>query len=99
MFSLQRALGEDAKILDLLESCATEACNSVAALRTLLGQGNGAPSIATFRNVRKKEKELLGSVENALLHSLVLAMEREDIQALGDSLYRVPKTVDNFAHR
>jgi uncharacterized protein Yka (UPF0111/DUF47 family) len=26
-------------------------------------------------------------------------MEREDIQALGDSLYRVPKTVDNFAHR
>ena len=99
MFSLQRALGEDDKILDLLESCADEACHSVAALRTLVSQSPNAPNLATFRSVRKKEKELLGTVAESLLHSLLLAMEREDVQALGDSLYRVPKTVDNFAHR
>jgi uncharacterized protein len=99
MFSLQRTLGQDGAILELLEACADEACESVAALRTLVTQKPAPLSLETFRSVRKKEKELLGDLAERLLHSLVLAMEREDIQALGASLYRVPKTVDNFAHR
>ena len=99
MFSLQRVVGEDGKILELLQLCAEEACHSVAALRTLTSQPISGASLATFRSARKKEKELLGSVADALLHSLVLAIEREDVQALGDSLCRVPKTVDNFARR
>src|SRR5687767_5120622 len=99
MFSLQRTLGQDSAILELLEACAVEACQSVAALKTLVTEPVGAASLETFRNVRKKEKALLSHLSERLLHCLVLAMEREDIQALGDSLYRVPKTVDNFAHR
>jgi uncharacterized protein len=99
MFSLQRTLGEDDRILDLLEACASEACHSVGALKTLVTQTGNPPSLATFREVRKKEKELLGTVAETVLRALVLALEREDIQELGDSLYRVPKTVDNFAHR
>jgi len=98
MFSLQRALGEDDRVLDLLESCALEACESVAALQKLLAKGETA-ALATFSKVRKREKQLLEALTETLLHSMVLAMEREDIQALGDALYRVPKTVDNFAHR
>jgi uncharacterized protein len=98
MFSLQRALGEDDQVLDLLESCALEACESVAALQKLLAKGETA-ALATFSKARKREKELLETLAETLLHSMVLAMEREDIQALGDALYRVPKTVDNFAHR
>jgi uncharacterized protein len=98
MFSLQRALGEDRRILDLLESCAVAACQSVSAMKKLLSQ-QGPPSLTDFRKVRKVEKELLGNVEELLLRSLVLALEREDVQALANSLYRIPKTVDNFAHR
>ena len=98
MFSLQRALGEDRKILDLLESCAGAACQSVGAMKQLLAQE--APGrLDEFRTARKAEKELLGNMEELLLHSLVLAFEREDVQALANSLYRIPKTVDNFAHR
>src|SRR5687767_13108513 len=99
MFSLQRALGEDSKILELLESCATEASRSIAALNILLRNRNDPASLITFRATRKREKELLGSVEETLLHALVLALEREDVQALADRLYRIPKTIDNFAHR
>jgi len=98
MFSLQRALGEDDRVLDLLESSALEACESVAALQKLLAGGETA-ALATFSKARKREKKILEALAETLLHCLVLAMEREDIQALGDALYRIPKTVDNFAHR
>jgi uncharacterized protein len=98
MFSLQRALGEDDKILALLESSAHEACDSVVALRQLLAHET-TPDLEPFHAVRKKEKALLEKLADALLRSQVLAMEREDVQALADALYRVPKTVDNFAHR
>ena len=82
-----------------MESCALEAQQSVDALKALLAE-NGAPRrLETFRNVRKKEKQLLANVAEALRHSLVLAMEPEDVEELVESLYRVPKTVDNFAHR
>ena len=99
MFSLQRALGEDGKILDVLDECALEACQSVRSLKALLAHSGGPVTLETFRGLRKREKALLGTVEEKLLHSLVLALEREDVQALADCLYRVPKTVDNFANR
>lgn len=98
MFSLQRSLGQDDEILSLLESSAGEACESVGALKTLLTHTNGQ-NLERFQLARKKEKALREQLAETLQHMLVLAMEREDIQALSDSLYRVPKTVDNFAHR
>lgn len=99
MFSLQRALGEDTAILNLLEACAVEACQSVGALRTLVTQTENPPSLAAFRETRKKEKQLIETIDETLLHALVLALEREDVEDLAESLYRIPKTVDNFAHR
>jgi uncharacterized protein Yka (UPF0111/DUF47 family) len=98
MFSLQRSLGQDEQILSLLESCAVEACESVAALKTLVAHTSGQ-NLERFQAARKKEKALLETLAETLQHVLVIAMEREDVQDLGDSLYRVPKTVDNFAHR
>jgi len=98
MFSLQRAIGQDEEILHLLESCAVEACESVAALNRLVTHTSGA-NLEQFEAARKKEKALLETLADTVSHTLVLAMEREDIEALGDALYRVPKTVDNFAHR
>jgi len=98
MFSLQRSLGQDEEILSLLESSAVEACESVAALKTLIAHTNGQ-NLERFHASRKKEKALMERLAETLQRMLVLAMEREDIQALANSLYRVPKTVDNFAHR
>lgn len=98
MFSLQRSLGQDDEILGLLESSAVEACESVGALKTLVTHTSGQ-NLERFQAARNKEKALRDQLAETLQHMLVLAMEREDIQALSDSLYRVPKTVDNFAHR
>ena len=99
MFSLQRAVGQDDEVLSLLEASAKEACASVAALKTLVTDPGHAPNLERFRAVRKKQKQILETLANTLLYTLVLAMEREDIDELGESIYRVPKTVDNFAHR
>ncbi|HKQ37810.1 MAG TPA: pit accessory protein [Verrucomicrobiae bacterium] len=98
MFSLQRTLAQDGRILSLLESSAIEACDSITALNRLVTRTNGQ-NLERFHAARKKEKALRQKLAHTVQHALVLAMEREDIQALGDSLYRVPKTVDNFAHR
>ena len=99
MLSLQRLLGEDDRFLSLLEASALDASQSVAALKALLKHDPRAPSLKTFANLRQKQKELAGQIEDLLFRALVVAMEREDIEALADSLYRIPKTVEKFAER
>ena len=99
MLSLQRLLGEDERFLALLEASATDASQSVGALKALLSQGGSRPSLKPFAVLRQKQKELAGQIEELLVRALVVAMEREDIEALADSLYRIPKTVEKFAER
>src|SRR5688572_5344958 len=99
MLSLQRLLGEDHRFLSLLEASAVDASESVAALEALLSHGSSAPSLKTFASLRHKQKELAGQIEELLFRALVVAMEREDIEALTDTLYRIPKTVEKFAER
>jgi uncharacterized protein Yka (UPF0111/DUF47 family) len=99
MLSLQRLLGEDKRFLDLLGSSATEACQSVATLRRLLTDKSNAPSLKSFAVLRHKEKDLTNEIAELLIRALVVAMEREDIEALADALYRIPKTVEKFAER
>jgi uncharacterized protein Yka (UPF0111/DUF47 family) len=99
MLSLQRLLGEDNRFLDILGASATEACQSVATLKRLLVERENAPSLKTFAVLRHKEKDLANEIAELLIRALVVAMEREDIEALADSLYRIPKTVEKFAER
>jgi uncharacterized protein Yka (UPF0111/DUF47 family) len=99
MLSLQRLLGEDERFLDLLEASAADASQSVRALKALLKEGLSRPNLKAFTGLRHKQKELAGQIEELLIRALVVAMEREDIEALADALYRVPKTVEKFAER
>jgi response regulator RpfG family c-di-GMP phosphodiesterase len=99
MFSLQRLLGEDKRFLRLLEASAMEAAQSVAALRALLADEKNKPTLKTFATLRHKEKDIMNQIADLLVRALVVAMEREDIEALADSLYRIPKTVEKFAER
>ena len=99
MFSLQRVLGDDYRFCSLLEASAQEACQSVLMLKRVVTAGDGTPSLQIFAEARRKDKQITEEISDLLIRTMVTAMEREDIEALADSLYRIPKTVEKFAER
>jgi uncharacterized protein Yka (UPF0111/DUF47 family) len=98
MFSLQSFFSKDDKFLDLLEASATECRNSVEALQKLLGQTTNL-SLEDFVTSRRKNKQISNEIAELLCLTSITGLEREDIEALANSLYKIPKTVEKFAER
>jgi uncharacterized protein Yka (UPF0111/DUF47 family) len=99
MFSLQTIFGKGDKFYGLLEASADAARQSSRALIALLRQKTPNPSLDEFRVARRREKQLMGEISQALVNTFVTALEREDIEALSTALYKIPKTVEKFAER
>ena len=99
MFSLQTIFGKGDKLFGLLEASADAARQSTRALITMLGQKSSAPSLDEFRLARRREKEIMGQISQSLVNTFVTALEREDVEALSAALYKIPKTVEEFAER
>jgi uncharacterized protein Yka (UPF0111/DUF47 family) len=99
MISFQRLLGREDEFFELLEASAQEGVRAVAALKRILHQGDAVSLLAEFAAVRRKDKELTNSLEEMLITTFVTPLEREDIEALGEALYKIPKTIEKFAQR
>jgi uncharacterized protein len=99
MFSLQRLLGRDEKFFDLLEGSADEACQSVKALIALLKVPPHARNLDQFIESRRKDKLITEETSRSLCQTFVTPIEREDIEALSHSLYKIPKTIEKFGER
>jgi uncharacterized protein Yka (UPF0111/DUF47 family) len=99
MISFQRLLGREDEFCQLLEASATEACNAVTALATILANPGTTPTLHAFADARRNNKEITGRISEMLITTFVTPMEREDIEALAVSLYKIPKTVEKFAER
>ncbi len=99
MFSLQRLLGKEDMFFELLESSAQEARNSVHALVKLSQALDKPVELEEFARSRRRDKEITGTIRNAIYTTFVTALEREDIEALCIALYRIPKTVEKFGER
>jgi len=99
MFSLQKLLGKDDPFFALLEASAAEAVNSVEALARILQNPSITPTLDEFVAARRKEKELANEIRDRLVNTFVTSLEREDIEALSHSLYKIPKTIEKFAER
>jgi uncharacterized protein Yka (UPF0111/DUF47 family) len=99
MLSLQRILGQDKKFFDLLEASAEEGRASVLALKSLLAKPTPNPSLDDFSAARRKDKEITNQINDLLCTTFVTALEREDIEELANSLYKIPKTVEKFMER
>lgn len=97
MFSLQQLFGKGDRFLELLEASALEAHNCVCLLSQLLK--NASPSMDDFVLARRKEKKRAEEIGEELVKTFVTGLEREDIEALSRSLYKVPKSVEKFAER
>jgi uncharacterized protein len=99
MFSVQRLLGRDDEFCALLEASAREAVRSVESLKNVLNDRSAPPSLKSFIQTRRHDKVITGQIADLLVSALVTSFDRQDIEALAEALYKVPKTVEKFAER
>jgi hypothetical protein len=99
MFSLQRLFGKEDKFFDLLEASAQEARASVRALVELASAPDRTGSLDAFVESRRRDKRITAEINEALCVTFVTALEREDIEALSNALYKIPKTVEKIGER
>ena len=99
MFSLQTIFGKGDKFFSLLEQSAEAALQSTKALHTLVTAQAKGGSLDVFKLARQRERNISQAISRELVETFVTALEREDIEALGSALYRIPKVVEKFADR
>ena len=99
MFSLQTIFGKGDKFYGLLEASAAAARESARALGELLATPPAQRSLEKFKLARQREKDLQAQISQELVNTFVTALEREDIEALSNVLYKIPKVVEKFAER
>ncbi len=99
MISLQKFFGKTDVFYDLLEASAEEARLSVQALTTLLSQSAKDRSLEAFILSRRKDKQITEEIDEALCRTFVSDLEREDVEALANAIYKIPKTVEKIAER
>src|SRR4051812_8876930 len=98
MFSLQKFFGKDDQFLDLLEASAEECNASVKALKHILQPG-AKLSLDEFVASRRKDKQITNDIRELLCKTSVTGLDREDIESIANSLYKIPKTIEKFAER
>jgi uncharacterized protein Yka (UPF0111/DUF47 family) len=103
MLSLRKLLGKDDKFFDLLEAGAEEAKASVSLfsryLQTIAAGGTPGNTLDEFIQTRRKEKRIRHTITEELSKTFVTPLEREDIEALSWTLYRIPKQVEKIVER
>jgi uncharacterized protein Yka (UPF0111/DUF47 family) len=99
MFSLQKLLGKEDKFFNLLEASAEEALTSVQALVRLMKDMDKPVRPDDFAYPRRKDKKITQEISEAVYTTFITALEREDIEELSNSLYKIPKTVEKFTER
>jgi uncharacterized protein Yka (UPF0111/DUF47 family) len=102
MLSLKKLFGKDEKFYDLLEASAEEALTSTKLLTSYLQRSQAFTSsndLDEFIQSRRKDKRITQQITEELCRTFVTPLEREDIEALSLSLYRIPKIVEKIVER
>ena len=99
MFSLQTIFGQGKQFYTLLDDAAAAAHDSTKALHRMLKESARTPALEAFKLARQRERVASDKIGQALVDSFITPIEREDIEALGSALYKIPKQVEKFADR
>ena len=97
MFSLQKFFGKSDVFYDLLEKCAEDASLGIQSLKTLFAQSPSEQKIDDITLIRRRDKKITEQIDEALCRTFVTELDREDIEALRNVLYKIPKTVEKIA--
>ncbi|MFM1848381.1 MAG: hypothetical protein RL417_1855 [Pseudomonadota bacterium] len=99
MFSLQRILGRKKDFFDLLEASAQESGRCAEALKIVLKTPGSPEGLQLVREHRRDNKKISEQISELIVSTFVTALEREDIEALAGSLYKISKPIEKFADR
>jgi len=99
MFSLQTIFGSGQQFFSLLDEAAAAAYESAQALHTMMKATDRQPALDAFKLARTRERAASDKIGKALVDSFITPIEREDIEALGSALYKIPKQIEKFADR
>jgi uncharacterized protein len=99
MISLQKLFGKDDRFFDLLERSADLVKRSIDELNGVLKAPAGHLDMATFHARKEADKVLTREINEALVQTFVTQLEKEDIEALSNALYKIPKTIEKIAER
>jgi uncharacterized protein len=99
MFSVQKYFSHDAKFFDLLEASADETRALTRLLIDLLKDRSHPHPLHEFAQARGKDKHITEQISQGLVNTFVTGLEREDIETLSYSMYRICKTIEKFAER
>ena len=99
MISLQKFFGKTDVFYDLLEASALEARAAVESLIQLVAQAPADRNMDALILTRRKDKAITEKIDEALCRVFVSDLEREDVEALSNAIYKIPKTVEKIAER
>lgn len=99
MFSLQTIFGSGKQFYTLLDEAAVAASDAAKALHSMLREADRQPALDAFKLARLRERAASDKTSQALVDSFMTPIEREDIEALGSALYKIPKQIEKFADR
>jgi len=99
MFSVQKYFSQDAKFFDLLESSADETKALTRLLVKLIENGEHPHPLHEFALARGKDKRITDQISEELVNTFITGLEREDIETLSYSMYRICKVIEKFAER
>ena len=91
---LKKVLGKDEKFYELLEASAVEAQKSAKSLSKLYAQVGKPDFEQCFTELvvaRRVDKRIGLSITQELCKTFVTPLEREDIEALANALYKIHK--------
>ena len=97
MFSIQKWFAKDDQFFRLLEASAEEGRASVQELKQIIGKPNPGLSLEGFAAARRKDKQITTQITTLLARTSITSLDREDIEAISNVLYKIPKTVEKFA--
>ena len=99
MFSLQTIFGSGKQFYVLLDEAADAAFDAAKALHAMMKEADRQPALDAFKLARLRERAASDKISQALVDSFMTPIEREDIEALGSALYKIPKQIEKFADR
>jgi len=99
MFSVQKYFSQDAKFFDLLEASADETKALTRLLVELIQSGKHPKPLHEFALIRGKDKRITDQISEELVNTFITGLEREDIETLSYSMYRICKVIEKFAER
>jgi uncharacterized protein Yka (UPF0111/DUF47 family) len=99
MFSVQKFFSQDTKFFDLLEASADETRELTRLLVDLLKDHSHPHPLHDFALARDKDKRITEQISEELVNTFITGLEREDIETLSYSMYRICKVIEKFAER